>query len=255
MTSPTADPKAPAAVPDDDENPWSWMQPQDAARLGEVIFDPVEQQRWCLAMTLGGLPYMWRKSAAAVRDMAYGRLALKPGDRVLLVGESVRSCGFEQDLRDRVGPAGEVRVVDVQEQARDAVAADLRGRGGRRGTWRYDYTADTPDAHFDAVAVMQGVGHTDDWRDTGAEFLRVLKPGGAIVLAEISFNPRMEWIKELDLHVGYWLTKMEAGARGPVMSDLAYYSPADLHAAFEGLVVDPGSFSWRGLDVFWGVKP
>jgi hypothetical protein len=39
------------------------------------------------------------------------------------------------------------------------------------------------------------------------------------------------------------------------MSDLAYFSPADLTKAFAGLVVDSGSFSWRGLDVFWGTKP
>jgi SAM-dependent methyltransferase len=253
MPVPTVDTTA-VPAPDND-NPWSWMQPQDAARLGEVIMDPAEQQRWCLAMTLGGLPFMWRKQAAPVRDMAYARLALKPGDKVLLLGESVRSCGFEDDLRARVGPAGEIQIVDVQEQARDAVTANLRGRDGRRGTWRYDYTSDIADGHFDAVAVMQGVGHTDDWRDTGTELLRVIKTGGAIVLAEISFNPRMEWIKELDLHVGYWLTKMVAGARGPVMTDLAYYSPADLHAAFDGLVTDPGHFSWRGLDVFWGTKP
>ena len=151
----------------DTDNPWEWMQPHDVARLGEVILDPAERQRWCLALTLGGLPFMWRKEAAAVRDMAYGRLDLRPGDKVLIVGESVRSCGFEDDIRARVGASGEIRVIDIIEQARDAVAADLRGRGGRRGTWRYDYTADVPDEYYDVVAVMQGVGHTDDWRDSG----------------------------------------------------------------------------------------
>ena len=255
MSPQPVEPMIASAALVEDDNPWSWMQPQDSARLGDVIMDPKEQQRWCLALTLGGLPFMWRKQAAPVRDMAYDHLALKPGDKVLLVGESVASCGFEEDLRARVGPTGEIHVVDVQEQARNAVSADLRGRSGRRGTWRYDYTSSIPNAHFDAVAVMQGVGHTDDWRDTGTEFLRVLKPGRSIVLAEISFNPRMEWIKELDLHVGYWLTKMVAGARGPLMSDLAYFSPDDLTAAFDGLVIDSGSFSWRGLDIFWGTKP
>lgn len=239
----------------DDANPWSWMQPHDAARFGEVILDPAEQQRWCLAMTLGGLPYMWRRMAAPVRDMAYDRLALRRGDRVLIVGESVASCGFDADLRARVGPDGEVEVIDILETARDAVQADIRGRDGRRGTWRYDYTRHLPDGHYDAVAVLQGVGHADDWREAGGEFLRVVKTGRSLVLAEISFSPALEWIKGLDLHVAYWLEKMVAGARGPDMSDLGYYSPQDLARAFDGLLAEPGSFSWRGLDLFWGRKP
>jgi hypothetical protein len=40
----------------DSANPWEWMQPHDA-RMGEVIY-PKEQQRWCRAVMLGGLPYM-----------------------------------------------------------------------------------------------------------------------------------------------------------------------------------------------------
>jgi SAM-dependent methyltransferase len=239
----------------EDDNPWSWMQPHDVARFGEVILDPEEQQRWCLAVTLGGLPYMWRKAAASVREMAYDRLAAKAGDRILIIGESVRSCGFEDDLRARVGPRGTIDVIDIIEQARDAVMADVRGRGGARGTWRYDYADHLPDAHYDAVAVLQGVGHTDDWRETGSDLLRVTRPGGNIVLAEISFSPKLDWIKEMDLHVAYWLDKLVLGARGPVMADLGYYSTQDLAAAFAGQVVNAGSFSWRGFDMFWGTKP
>ena len=42
----------------DSTNPWDWMQPHDIARFGAVIADPKEQERWCRAVMLGGLPYM-----------------------------------------------------------------------------------------------------------------------------------------------------------------------------------------------------
>lgn len=50
-------------------------------------------------------------------------------------------------------------------------------------------------------------------------FVRVMKPGRGIVLAEIA------------------------------------YSPGDLTRAFSGLVANPGSFVWKGVEIFWGTKP
>ena len=84
-------------------NPWDWMQPHDVKRWGEVIMDRAEQQRWCRAVMLGGLPYMWRKTAATVRELAYEKLELRSGDKVLIIGESVESCGFIDDIRARIG--------------------------------------------------------------------------------------------------------------------------------------------------------
>jgi hypothetical protein len=39
------------------------------------------------------------------------------------------------------------------------------------------------------------------------------------------------------------------------LGDAAYYSIAELQAAFAGLLTDVGSFSWRSADLFWGRKP
>jgi len=35
---------------------------------------------------------------------------------------------------------------------------------------------------------------------------------------------------------------------------LAYYSPEELCAAFEGLIAEPSTFEWRGAELFWGKK-
>jgi len=236
------------------ENPWNWLQPHDARRLGEVIHDRKERERWCNAVLVGGLPYLWRHKAGVVRELMYEQLALRPGDKVLVLGESLESCGFLTDIRARVGEKGEIRAIDVIEQARDAVMGNVRGRNGKLGTWRYDYTSDVPDAYFDCVAVLQGIQHTDDWRETGQELLRIMKPGRVLMLAEIGFSPQLQMAAELDVHIEYWLDKLFFGA-GMQGLDFSYYSKEELLEAFAGLLSEPQSFNWRGVELFWGIKP
>lgn len=235
------------------DNPWDWLQPHDAQRLGEVIFDPAEQKRWCRAVMLGGLPYMWRRTAATMRELAYEKLALKTGDKVFLIGESVDSCGFIDDIRARISSDGKITVVDITEDARDRAASGERGKYGQLATWRWNYTRDVPDEDYDCVAVLQSVQHAEDWRETGAELLRIMKKGRNIVLAEITFSPRMVPLAQLDIHLEYWLKKIFAGmGRNP--ADFSYYSPQDLHNAFEGLVENANDFNWKGVELFWGTK-
>ena len=64
--------------PMDEEDPWKWMQPYDVCRFGEVILDRKEQERWCRAVLLGGLPFMWRKAEVA-RNLIYDKLELREG--------------------------------------------------------------------------------------------------------------------------------------------------------------------------------
>ena len=236
------------------DNPWEWLQPHDAARFGEVIHDPAERARWCRAVLTGGLPLIWRQKAAPVRELMYLKMDLREGDKVLVIGESLEGCGFVDDIRERIGSSGEVRAIDIIEEARDSVAANRRGRSGQLGTWAYGYTADAPADHYDCVGILQAVQHCDDWREAAAEFVRVLKPGRMIMLSEIGFGQAMRSAMAFDLHVEYYMDKL---CRGAVLSgmDLAYYSPSELRAAFRGLLDAPSNFEWRGAELFWGRKP
>lgn len=235
------------------DNPWDWMQPHDVSRFGAIIGDAAEQARWCRAVMLGGLPYMWRKKASVVREMMYDRMALREGDRVLVLGESIESCGFVDDIRARIGSTGQIDVVDFTDEARDAYIAGRRGRHGQLATWRYEYTSAMPDAAYDVVAVLQGVQHAEDWAETGRELLRVMKRGRTIMLAEITFSPQMVMKSELDLHIEYWMEKLFSRI-GWSIEEFPYYSPAELTRAFAGLVEQPETFSWKGVEFFWGVK-
>jgi hypothetical protein len=236
----------------ENEDPWRWMQPYDVRRFGEVILDQAEQERWCRAVLLGGLPFMWRKAEVA-RNLIYDRLELKAGDKVLVIGECIEPCGFIDDMRARIGASGEIKVFDITDEARDNYIAKRKGRGGQLATWQWTYTRDIPDGYFDCATCLQGVQHTDDWRETGAEMLRTMKRGRNIVLAEIAYSPETRMKIELDMHIAYVFDKLLSRV-GWRLEDFPYYSPQDLARAFTGLVTEPGDFVWKGIEVFWGRK-
>ena len=234
-------------------SPWDVLGPWDVARFGEEILDEAEQRRWCQAIFLGGLGYMWRV-AGLVRESIYSKLELQGGDRVLVIGEVIEGCGFADEIRERIGVDGELVVVDIVDEARDAYASGMRGAGGQLATWRWTYTADYPDERFDCVAVLQGVQHADDWRATGTELARVTKSGRQLVLGEISFGPRFIARAEADIHISYLLEKIFA--RMPWhFTEFPYYSEADLHESLDPILRETGYFEWRGVEMFWGRKP
>jgi SAM-dependent methyltransferase len=235
------------------KNPWDDLRPHDVARFGSVINDPNERMRWCGAILTGGLPYMWR-DAQEIRELIYKKLELKAADRVLLIGESNESAGFESDLRGRIGSEGELRSVDIIERARDMCFQGLRGRNGKLGTWEYQYTKDVPDNAYDAVVLMQGVQHCEDWMVGATELVRVLKPGHMIVLAEIAHGPYLIEKARIDVHLEYYVRKLYMGTN-QMPEDFSYWSIPEIEDAFAGRVVETGHFAERGFEVFWGRKP
>ena len=121
---------------------------------------------------------MWRDKASVIRELAYDKMELEPGSRVLLIGECLRVCGFVDDIRQRIGPTGEIHEVDITNEARSAYLTDRRGRGGQLATWQWRYTQDLPGRSFDTVAVLQATQHTDDWRETGRICCGCSNPAG-----------------------------------------------------------------------------
>jgi demethylmenaquinone methyltransferase / 2-methoxy-6-polyprenyl-1,4-benzoquinol methylase len=134
------------------------------------------------AMT-AGLDGRWRRAAAAAADLAAGDLALDvctgTGDLAL-------------ELAHRTTPSGEVVGVDFAEE----MIARARAKAARRGSAARFAAADAlalpfDDGAFDAATVAFGVRNLDDLDAGLAEMARVVRPGGRVVVLEITTPARL----------------------------------------------------------------
>jgi demethylmenaquinone methyltransferase / 2-methoxy-6-polyprenyl-1,4-benzoquinol methylase len=133
------------------------------------------------AMT-AGLHHRWRERAA---DHA----GLEAGDRALDV-----CCGtgdLALALALRVGPEGSVIGADFSEPMLELARRKAAERGVGQVTFEWADALELPygDAEFEAVTVGFGVRNLADLGAGLAEMARVLRPGGRLVILEIT-QPR-----------------------------------------------------------------
>jgi hypothetical protein len=240
--------------PDPRVKPWDLVQPWDVEMLGEEILNTSERDRWEQAFAIGGgLAYIWQELARPISDVIYGLLELRPGDRVLIIGESVEPAGWREEMEAIVGPEGAVDAIEIIREGRAAIHGGKVGRNGLRGCWEWAYTYDTEDEAYDCVGVLQSTQHCDDWAATSTELLRVMKPGRRIVLAEAvlagtTFHERVN----ADVHLRQWYEKLFLTIRP---EDVPYYSGEELAQAFDGKLQDLRLMDWKGIEMLWGRKP
>ncbi len=147
------------------------------------MFDRVASRYDALnSVMTAGLHHRWRQRAA--------RLAgLGPGDAALDVCCGTGDLAFE--LAGRVAPGGSVVGCDFSEPMLDLArekAAD-RGAAGLRFEWADALALPYDGERFDAVTVGFGVRNLADLDRGLREMVRVLKPGGRLVILEIT-QPR-----------------------------------------------------------------
>ena len=133
------------------------------------------------AMT-AGMHHRWRERAA-------DRAELGPGDAALDA-----CCGtgdFALELANRVGAGGAVVGCDFSEPMLDVARAKAaeRGLSQLRFEWADALALPYDDGSFDAVTVGFGARNLADLDRGLAEMARVLKPGGRLVILEIT-QPR-----------------------------------------------------------------
>ncbi|MFL5884027.1 MAG: ubiquinone/menaquinone biosynthesis methyltransferase [Thermoleophilaceae bacterium] len=130
-----------------------------------------------------GMHHRWRQRAA---DLA----AAGPGDRVLDVATGTGDLAVE--LATRVAPGGEVIGSDFSERMLElarAKAPDVRFE------WGNALDLDYPDDSFDAVTVGFGARNFSDLAAGLSEMTRVVRPGGRVVVLEITTpqRPPLSW--------------------------------------------------------------
>jgi demethylmenaquinone methyltransferase/2-methoxy-6-polyprenyl-1,4-benzoquinol methylase len=126
-----------------------------------------------------GLHHSWRKRAADGAELG-------PGDAALDV-----CCGtgdLALELAQRVAPGGHVIGCDFSEPMLDLARekAGGRGVGGVRFEWADALSLPYDAGRFDAVTVGFGVRNLADLGRGLAEMTRVLRPGGRLVVLEIT---------------------------------------------------------------------
>ncbi len=143
------------------------------------VYDPLNT-----AMT-AGLHHRWRARAA---DLA----RVGAGSRVLDVATGTGDLAIE--LARRVSPGGEVVGSDFAEamlaRARSKAAAAHGSRVVPRFEWADAMALPYPDDSFDAATVGFGARNFDDLARGLAEMVRVVRPGGRVVVLEITTPTR-----------------------------------------------------------------
>jgi demethylmenaquinone methyltransferase / 2-methoxy-6-polyprenyl-1,4-benzoquinol methylase len=131
-----------------------------------------------------GLHHRWRARAA---DLA----RVRPGSRVLDVATGTGDLAIE--LAGRVSPDGEVVGSDFSEGMLAHARRKAASRGGGaslRFEWADALALPYDDDTFDAAAVGFGARNFSDLAGGLAEMVRVVRPGGRVVVLEITTPTR-----------------------------------------------------------------
>lgn len=137
------------------------------------------------------------ESEEKVRESMIDSLELKPGSRVLEVG-----CGTGCDsfrIARRLGPDGIIFLQDLSSAMVEITRKRIQRDQPELGlSCQIDYFVSTarnlpfPDHYFDAVYHFGGFNNFDDPKGSLAEFTRITKIGGKVVIGDESVPPWLE---------------------------------------------------------------
>jgi demethylmenaquinone methyltransferase/2-methoxy-6-polyprenyl-1,4-benzoquinol methylase len=130
-----------------------------------------------------GLHRLWKRQAMEL-------CALRPGERVLDVATGTGDLAFLEEAA--VGPEGQVKAVDscaaMLQVARRRQRGAIDFQEGDAMDLRF------PDAAFDVVTIGFGLRNVADRGQALREFLRVLRPGGRLMVLDFS-TPTSKMLK------------------------------------------------------------
>ncbi len=239
-------------------DPWDFLAHQEIDDFGPEIREANLRKKWGRAILYGSnLRWCWM-NAGSITHLMYSHLNAKPGGRALVIGEFLEDLGFLPELRKRIGEKGEIADFDMMEKSRSGREEQWRRGPGtkvaERHRWDYPYADNYPDNYFDLIWLPQGVHHANSWDKIVPRFLRALKPGGQVMMAECrvgppEFHQGIEMSSMLECIVDKVFWAMET-----TVEEMPDYSTAEVAQAFGDSLMDTFCLEWKGFLLFWGFK-
>lgn len=127
------------------------------------------------------------------RQAAFDALGPRPGDTILDIG-----CGnglLTADLARAVGPSGRVIGIDPSDDMRASARTNCAPYPCVELLEGSAQPLPLPDASVDKAVAVQVFEYIDDLAGATAEALRVLKPGGRLVIGDLHFDT-FAWYSE-----------------------------------------------------------
>lgn len=169
-----------------------------------------------------GLHHAWRRRAVALAQVG-------SGDRALDVATGTGDLAFE--LAQRVAPGGEVVGIDFSERMLEVARAKVVGaRAGSLDAVSVRFEIGNAlslafdDASFAAATVGFGARNFSDLERGLAEMARVVRPGGRVVVLEIT-TPRRP---PLSTFFSLWFDRIVPALGRAVDSDAYSYLPSSV---------------------------
>jgi demethylmenaquinone methyltransferase/2-methoxy-6-polyprenyl-1,4-benzoquinol methylase len=152
-------------------------EPQVRAMFDRIarIYDPLN------SVMTAGLHHRWRTRAADLAQLA-------PGARALDVACGTGDLAIE--LARRVGPGGEVVACDFSEKMLELARAKAADTSTVRFEWANALELPYGDDEFAAATVGFGVRNFSDLERGLSELRRVVRPGGRVVILEMTTPTR-----------------------------------------------------------------
>ncbi len=154
---------------------------QDKAGLVAGVFDSVAG-RYDLMNDLmsGGIHRVWKRFTIEVS-------AVRPGQRVLDIAGGTGDLAMK--FSDLVGSDGEVVLADINDSMLRVGRDKLLNRGYAANVEYVQADAEAlpfPDEHFDVISIAFGLRNVTHKEQALESMLRVLKPGGRLLILEFS---------------------------------------------------------------------
>ncbi|MFC2971920.1 bifunctional demethylmenaquinone methyltransferase/2-methoxy-6-polyprenyl-1,4-benzoquinol methylase UbiE [Azotobacter bryophylli] len=153
---------------------------QKAKKVAEVFHSVAAKYDLMNDVLSGGLHRLWKRFTIELSGV-------RPGNRVLDIAGGTGD--LTQQFSRLVGPTGEVVLADINESMLKVGRDKLLDRGVAGNVSFVQADAEKlpfPDNHFDVVTIAFGLRNVTHKEDALRSMLRVLKPGGRLLVLEFS---------------------------------------------------------------------